>query len=38
MFEYVNTGSIVIGSIISVMLLFCAILASGKAIRENRKT
>ena len=38
MFEYVNTGSMVIGSIISAMLFFGAILASGKAIHENRKT
>ena len=38
MFEYVDTGSMVMGGIISAMLLFGAILASGKAIHENRKT
>jgi len=38
MFEYINTGSIVVGSVICAMLLLGAILASGKAIHENRKT
>ena len=38
MFEYINTGSIVIGGIICIGLLFGAILAAGKAIHENRKT
>ena len=37
MFEYINTGSLVISGIICVMLLLGAILASGKAFHENRK-
>ena len=37
MFEYVNTGLLVFGGIVIVMLLFTAILASGKALHENRK-
>jgi len=38
MFEYVNRGSIVLGSIISATLLFGAVLAAGKALHENKKT
>ena len=38
MFEYINTGSMVIGGIICIGLLFGAILTAGKAIHENRKT
>lgn len=38
MFEYVNTGLMIMGGLIIAMLLFGSILASGKAIHENRKT
>ena len=38
MFEYANPGLIIFGSITSVMLLLLAILQSGKAMQENRKT
>jgi hypothetical protein len=38
MFEYVDTGSIVMGTLIIVMLFLLTILVSGKAIHENRKT
>ena len=38
MFEYINTGLIFTSSLVCFALLFSAILASGKAIHENKKT
>ena len=38
MLEYTNTGFLILGGIACTMLLLGAILASGKAIHENRKS
>jgi len=38
MFEYINPGFVLLGSIVSVMIFLIMILIAGKAIKENRKT
>lgn len=38
MFEYINPGFVLLGSIVSVMIFLVVILITGKAIKENRKT
>ena len=38
MFEYINPGFVLLGSVLSVMIFLIVILITGKAIQENRKT
>ena len=38
MFEYINSGFVLLGSIVSVMIFLIMILIAGRAIKEKRKT